>query len=230
MASTQVVKVWAEKDRAGALTYALAQPEEDRRRAILVGAILGDWANEDPQTVLRWADSQDGEVQWTARYAAVKRWADQDPAAAAVWAAQLPPGDSRRVWETVSGQWSALDSVAADRWLATLPPGPARAQAAHQYSLNNSDPAATERWIDTLPNGFGRDVVLEQFAWTRFSSGGYTAVGQWLGRIDDQNTRNDKLLRLANVWMAQDPAQAQQWINQGNLPAALLGKVEYRHP
>lgn len=186
---------------------------------------------DGPEATFRWADrlpdDQPGDAsrlkQNTFRRIGAKL-AEIDPPAAAQWAAQVGEGEfGEGVYRRVAWSWVRSDGAAAMSWLGTLPPGPRRDDAVNEgfrrwLSLNS--PAALA-WIEGQPQELWLDParLWQATAASKRDNLAGLAIAQ---AIEDRELRKRGLFLILRAWRSSDPAAADAWMAQNDIPASLL--------
>ncbi len=221
----------AGENPAGAMTVAQDIPGDADRLDFLRGAITG-WAAANPQAALAYAQAQfpAGQMQSESIRLAIEAWAVTDPRAAFVWMEQNLSGPQKEeAMGTFAQSWARTAPEKAAAWFTetgstsqTLLTGLVTGWAA-------TDPAAAIAWSSQLANPANQTVGLT------------TAIGE-LARQDpakaaaaaepflmESPTANppagtspepttravpDLATVLADIWGANDPAAAAEWVAQ----------------
>jgi hypothetical protein len=98
----------------------------------------------------------------------------------------------------------------------------AMTQLINIWAGSNADQAS--QWLKTLPQTHARDFAVGAFSDTIASSSPGAAF-QWAQTISDEAMRDNQLQSVARIWLAQDPAAAQQQIAKSNLSQEIKNQL-----
>lgn len=186
----------------------------------MLEAIARQWAQNDPQAALNWAQNL---ADTAARNAAlpniIASVAENDPRRAAQILPRLPAEAQASAAGSVISQWAARDPAAAGNWAVSFPEGKTREQIFQGLMTRwaGNDPAAAANWLGGLRDGPSRDQAVTAFS-NRISSSDPVAAAQWAATIGDENLRNNQMESTARTWLRTDPGNASTWITNSSLP------------
>jgi hypothetical protein len=153
--------------------------------------------------------------------------AQSSPEEAARLVAELPAGgEQNRVAMAVVERWIGSDPVAAATWTTQFAEGPLREHAmsvvARQWGLRDWN--ATAGWLETLPMGSSRDAAIGAFV---TSADGYDIrlALEWANRMEDPETRAQRVEWTARRWLSENNSAAQEWIANAQLPAGMAERL-----
>jgi hypothetical protein len=217
---------WDESGHPGLLEYVRAleagverqRPAEviARRRVATLGA----------EGAIAWLDSlPDDGFTFILRNRVASAAAETDPAAAAAWAepriaaAERPTGLPRRI----GTRWVRSDGRAAMKWLASLPAGKDR---------NDGVAESFRDWMKIDPEdarAWAAERIAEEplEAWSEpalsvhsrlISRAEPEAALALVARFSDEELRNMTTTVVARGWLERDPAPADEWLQQADIP------------
>lgn len=142
---------------------------------------------------------------------AARQLAAADPAGTAAWLIANPGEASQRRLDDVYSAWATRDQQAAVSSLAALPAGENRGNALGGVvrSVASEDPKAALALMDRFPNDVN-DRVIRDFVWQSLGSDPETALSQ-IGRIGNEQDREQTYRRALGAWTERDPASANAW-------------------
>jgi hypothetical protein len=207
-------------DPVAALSLAAELPASQTRDDFLIHA-ASEWAGRDSKTAIDWGKQiQDESLRAQMLAAIATGFAEADPAAAATLAAQsLPPGRAQD--DAVVGivqRWTQQDPEEAAAWVVAFPEGKLRDTALEAVVKLWADKDITDAgaWVSTLSAQAGSDVAIGAYAEKLGVQFPETAA-EWLQDIRDVRLRDERMVRLAELWLRQDAPAARQWISQAPL-------------
>lgn len=166
------------------------------------------------------------------RDGAIRRMAESlatsDPEGTADWLVSNPGDGANGAMDDVIASWAQTDMDAAQAYYQDLPPGELRTNALRGLSnqLATSDPEAAARLIDANPAD-ASDRVYQQFVWYSFRQDPSLAA-DYIGRIDNSETRDSTYRRMLDGWLRRDFEAAAEWIGSNQLPEKVAGRLNSR--
>jgi hypothetical protein len=147
------------------------------------------------------------------------QWGLYEPAKAAQWALTLPDDNSlygRQALVSLGVSWSQSDPQAAANFAMQLPSGVARqnmlATALDSWAADNPGQAAT--WINQYPPDPDLDMVVRSLSTSPQLIDSNPALAiDWADSIFDEAIKGQTLNIIMNQWTANDPAAANQYLN-----------------
>ena len=192
---------------------------ETRRN--LLDNISRQWAQNDPQAALSWAQNlSDPAARNAVLPNIISAVAESDP----LRAAQMPDAASRARRRRARRPPSFRNGRRTirrrpGRWAASFPEGKTRGQI-FENLINRwagNDPTAAASWLGSLSDGPSRDQAVSAFT-NRIRSSDPSAAVQWAATIGDDNLRNSQMESTARAWLKTDPRNASTWISNSSLP------------
>lgn len=155
-----------------------------------------------------------------------------EPATAARLLGELTPGAAQcQAAQVVLSHWTSTDPRAAAGWAAAFPAGELREtavpDAAAQWAAH--EPLAAARWLETLPADAARDAAINRFVQQAAGQTPQLAAGL-VARVNDSSLRLSATEQLARIWLENDRAAAEAWLQRSGLSeqqrAGLLARLE----
>lgn len=200
---------------------------EERGQALT--AIMPQILKQGPDAAREWATSiTDERLQAGAIRRMAENLARTDPAGTADWLASNPGEAATGAMDNVLGTWARQDMDAAKNYYQSLPAGELRSSALRGISnqLAMSDPQAAADLIDSNP-GDASDRVYQQFVWHSFREDPSIAAN-YIGRIEDVETRDSTYSRMLDGWLRRDFDAASTWLGSNPVPDEVAKRLERR--
>jgi hypothetical protein len=126
----------------------------------------------------------------------------------------------------VVSAWAYTAPAQVAQWVMQFPEGSVREQAMQQLAgaWAGSDADKAAQWLQGLPQTKSRDCAVDAFSGAVSASSPGTAF-QWAQTISNETLRNQQLQNVVRIWLAQDPAGAQQAIAQSDLPQDIKSRL-----
>jgi len=176
-------------------------------------SIAGEWARQDPNAALAWANTLQGRDKNQALSAVVREVANTDPAKAAGLAATLD-GDARGdAYRTIAGQWGSTNFSEAEVWIRSLPSDQQDAAMASALAgLSRENPQLAAQKVATMPAGDSRNEAVATLAsnWGRQDP---AAAVSWLMQQDSDEAKSRAMRDVIPTWTAQNDAAAYAFVN-----------------
>lgn len=213
----------AAKDPVAALALAVELPAGERRDEFLTQA-ASEWAGRDSKSAVEWGKQiEDAELRAQMLGAIATGFADKEPAAAATLAAQsLPPGRAQDdAVVSIVQRWVQDNANDAATWVTTFPTGPLRDTALEALVQLWADKDVTEAgiWINSLKDPAGSDIAIAAYV-DKVGVQFPEMAAEWAQEIRNAGLRDERMSRLAELWLRQDDAAARKWISESPLPEA----------
>ena len=225
-----ILRGWDESVHDGALEYAESLgPGESRQWALYVVArrrVLRD----GPEAAIAWAEALP-DTDRTFKLNAVRRVAaavaDVDPQLAASFVERHLGGPyGSLVARRVGMRWAPRDGAAAMAWLAALPEGSERSDAVFESYRTwfESDPKSALAWLDASePDAWLDPALAVKARWLARRDA--PAAAALAARIQDADLRMRTIGATARIWLLQDEAAANAWLDGTGLDAATLERI-----
>ncbi|MEM1082565.1 MAG: hypothetical protein AAGI48_00450 [Verrucomicrobiota bacterium] len=213
-----VLRSWASVDPVNAAQYYKDNPNDfDRmggrgpRGDNGAGVVALEWAKQDPQAALDWAQTLDGRDKSAALASVLGEMAVTDPAEAASVAAGLDEDDRNRAYSEIAEKWAQSDLAAAESWAKTLTGEDQQdAMAALIGVMAKDDPQGAAAKIEGMSEGRERERAIRDVAssWAREAP---AEAAEW---VVGQGDGEDGLERVIATWAGQDSAAALSFIQE----------------
>lgn len=219
----QVGYALAGKDPVRALTMGVGMdPSPERDQFLQHAANL--WAALDAPEAVRWAGQiSDSGMRQKLLGDILTQWSETDPSSAAATAIQSMEAGRQQNDTVVSivQRWSQNDPETVASWVAAFPAGELRDTACQELVKlwSDRDAAKVGQWLNDLQDPAVKDVAIAAFV-GQITPQAPQSAADWASRIVDQDRRERELEKLAQSWLATDPAAAKLWIGQSTLPDA----------
>ncbi len=181
---------------------------------ILSGTIAKEWARQDPQAALGWAQTLADQQQAGAYSGVLETIAATDPQEAATLALGLKAGNARNdILAKIAQSWARQSPLKALAWTSTLIPnarGHATSRALESWSKTHPEKAA--QYLDENPNPKYLKIIANQW-----SERDPEATANWISSKTESPQRNSALADTLWHWTTQTPKAATAWIEA--LPA-----------
>lgn len=221
-AKPTILQSWASVDPENAAKYFAEHPREFQMMGMGPGGrggsgasvIASEWAKNDPEAALAWAQSLQGRDKNQAMTSVVRELAQTDPQKAVQLASGLEGEAKSDAYASIAGQWGAKNFTEAEAWIKSLPADQqAGAMAAAVQSLASQDPVLASQKIASMAEGNQkRDAISSVVdSWSRNDP---KAAANWLLSQEGENTQGRAMRDLMGNWARQDDAGAVAFINQ----------------
>lgn len=168
MVRPTILQSWASTDPRGAARYYEDNPREFMMMGGFrgrdgggnaAGQIAAEWAKQNPQEALEWAQGLEGRDADAAVGSIFRQLAGEDPARAAQLAAGLTDEQREGAYRSIAREWGGKDFAATEAWLNTLPAGERDAAMAEAVrGLAGDDPQRAAGELGKITN---EEVRLE---------------------------------------------------------------------
>jgi hypothetical protein len=180
--------------------WAEALPDdEDDFKLHVFQRVASSAAEIDPERAAGWASQHAGrDYAWDLARRVGTRWAKREPAKAMAWVASLPPSRGR-------------DVAVRETYLAWVRTDLAAALA---YVEN----AQLEPWLDPAVAVYTKMIVVNDPGRSQEALG-------WVARISSPELRDATTILIARSWLLEDPAAAEAWLAQADVPDLVRQKI-----
>ena len=217
-----VLQSWAASDPNGAAAYYENNKSQFAMMGMMGGrgggsgtaTIAGEWAKQDPEAALQWANTLEGKDKSDATVKALAQMAVKDPAKAAELTAGLEGKALSDAYSSIAGEWAKKSWSDTKTWLSSLP-AEAREEATGSAveSLASSNPklAATEALA--MAEGEAREEAIEKVAEEMASQGNPKDAVSWVMENGSEDAQRETIEDVMGNWVAQDQTGARGWID-----------------
>ena len=208
---------WSYTDAKAAGAY-LSSVEDPRTRMEMSRQVSQQFARQDLQGAIQWAEGLDDETRKNAFGGIANTWGQQDPKAALEYFSQhqLMNEDGVMV-NQVLPRWANQDPGAALEWARSLPEGKLQDRAVSNViaSMADNDPRSAVGMIARLPVEAQDDAAANLAG--RWVNRDATAASEWAASLPEGDMKAKAGRNLVENWADRDMNKAVAWINK--LPA-----------
>ncbi|MDX1681163.1 MAG: hypothetical protein R3242_10580 [Akkermansiaceae bacterium] len=213
-----VLQSWASVDPANAAKYYDENPREfammdmggrgrGMRGTSATGIIAAEWAKQDPDAALRWANSQERGKD-DALASVIGEVAREDPMKAAGMLKDIDPEVAGRSYNSIAESYGAKDFAAAKSWIATLPADQqGSAMAAAIAGLARTDPSAAAAQVASMEAGDSKDRAVRNVIGS-MANEDPKAAAEFLATNASADAQESSMRELIPAWVAKDPQEA----------------------
>ena len=221
-----ILQSWAATDASGAASYYEANRGEFAMMGMMggrgrggrggqsgAGVISAEWAKQDPEGALTWAQTLDAREQGQATTGALAQIAKSDPESAAAKLAALGEDGGERAYRAVATEWAKTDWDATEAWINTLSgekKDEAMGDAISSLASMDTDKAALKA-LD-LPEGEVRAEAIEDVAGSMADESASDAM-TWVMENGSEDAQREAVGDVIGPWVSQDKNGALEWIN-----------------
>jgi len=220
-----VLQSWAGKDPENAAAYYAENKSQFAMMGMMGGGrggqftpaatIASEWARNDPQKAMQWANSLSGQEKSSATSAVIQQMAQSDPNQAAQSIASMPAGsDKDAAISTLARQWGSKDWDKTQSWLASLPAeqqDAARQEAIAGLAGSNPSQAASEAL--KLPAGEQRDELIVDVAGQLSRQNPQEAM-QYITQNASAESQRDGVREVMGNYARSNPQEARNYLQK----------------
>lgn len=209
----QIFGTWSSTNPAQAAS-AIATLPMGSAQTVATSAVARNFAKENLNAALQWAEGLSGPVQLAASREIVNLWSTSDPEATGAWILQQgSPQLRNEALRQLAGNWVSRDPGAAIDYAQTIADVGLRnsfVQSAMQR-FSSMDPVAAADWLssDAAKPHASSLVGSVSSRWAAFDP---VAAAGWASSITDSALRNKALSAVSTSWSQTSPDQAAQWV------------------
>jgi hypothetical protein len=214
-----VMSAWTGSDPEAAAAHYSENLDDfgirDDHQRVTAGTVAAEWARQDPEAALTWADDLPVEVRGEAYGRIAAQIVTEDPTRATAILDSMEPGLERtEMMGNLVSQWAYQDPQAAADWVVNNTTGSEQSQGASSLmtAWMVANPLEASTWLGSLDDGATRDSAIVALTQSRAVSSDPVAAIAWSESIQDPNLRNDAIKQAADQWLNADPAAAQAWL------------------
>ena len=174
--------------------------------------IAGEWAKQNPEAALKWAQTLDDREAADAISGVFSELSQQDPQEALRMAATLDDNARGDAYESIAASWAISDYAAADQWINSLSEGQGKVRFAAIESLANASPSQAARETTKLPAGEERDELVAEVSreWARQDA---PAAFEWLTESGSEGAVEEGIGRVVGALSREDPERVLDYID-----------------
>ncbi|HBM78280.1 MAG TPA: hypothetical protein DD438_09220 [Verrucomicrobiales bacterium] len=184
-----------------------------RGRGDTAAMIAGEWAKQNPEGALKWAQTLDEREAADAISGIFNELSQQDPQEALRMAATLNDNDRGDAYESIAESWAISDYAAADRWINSLSSDEqGKVRFAAIESLANASPSQAAQETTKLPAGEERDELVAEVSreWARQDA---PSAFEWLTESGSDNAVEEGIGRVVGALAREDPERVLDYID-----------------
>ncbi len=218
MARAGAVSGWAASNPEALAQEYSNNPDEfgmgpgGRGRGDTAAMIAGEWAKQNPEAALKWAQTLDDREAADAISGVFSELSQQDPQEALRMAATLDDNARGDAYESIAASWAISDYAAADQWINSLSEGQGKVRFAAIESLANASPSQAARETTKLPAGEERDELVAEVSreWARQDA---PAAFEWLTESGSEGAVEEGIGRVVGALSREDPERVLDYID-----------------
>ena len=218
MARAGAVSGWAASNPEALAQEYSNNPDEfgmgpgGRGRGDTAAMIAGEWAKQNPEAALKWAQTLDEREAADAISGVFNELSQQDPQEALRMAATLDDNARGDAYESIAASWAISDYAAADQWINSLSEGQGKVRFAAIESLANASPSQAARETTKLPAGEERDDLVAEVSreWARQDA---PAAFEWLTESGSEGAVEEGIGRVVGALSREDPERVLDYID-----------------
>ena len=218
MARAGAVSGWAASNPEALAQEYSNNPDEfgmgpgGRGRGDTAAMIAGEWAKQNPEAALKWAQTLDDREAADAISGVFNELSQQDPQEALRMAATLDDNARGDAYESIAASWAISDYAAADQWINSLSEGQGKVRFAAIESLANASPSQAARETTKLPAGEERDDLVAEVSreWARQDA---PAAFEWLTESGSEGAVEEGIGRVVGALSREDPERVLDYID-----------------
>ena len=218
MARAGAVSGWAASNPEALAQEYSNNPDEfgmgpgGRGKGDTAAMIAGEWAKQNPEAALKWAQTLDEREAADAISGVFNELSQQDPQEALRMAATLDDNARGDAYESIAASWAISDYAAADQWINSLSEGQGKVRFAAIESLANASPSQAARETTKLPAGEERDDLVAEVSreWARQDA---PAAFEWLTESGSEGAVEEGIGRVVGALSREDPERVLDYID-----------------
>ncbi|MCH2329921.1 MAG: hypothetical protein MK312_00060 [Roseibacillus sp.] len=218
MARAGAVSGWAASNPEALAQEYSNNPDEfgmgpgGRGKGDTAAMIAGEWAKQNPEAALKWAQTLDEREAADAISGVFNELSQQDPQEALRMAATLDDNARGDAYESIAASWAISDYAAADQWINSLSEGQGKVRFAAIESLANASPSQAARETTKLPAGEERDDLVAEVSseWARQDA---PAAFEWLTESGSEGAVEEGSGRVVGALSREDPERVLDYID-----------------
>ena len=217
-----VLQSWAATDPRGAAAYFENNKTQFAMMGLMGGrgggsgsaTIAGEWAKQDPDAALQWANTLEGKEKSDATSKALSQMAVTDPSRAAALTEGLEGRALKDAYSSIASEWAKKSWTETESWVSGLPADDqdsAMGAAVESLALENPKLAGTKALA--MAEGEARDEAVEKVAEEMASQGNPGEAVSWVMENGSEDAQRETIEDVMGSWVSQDPTKARAWID-----------------
>ena len=218
--TSSILRSWAATDPRAAADYltnnVIGSGGDDWMLRRTAGSLASEWAKQDPQAALVWANTLSDELKGDAMNNIVEQLTSQDPLEAAKVAMGFDGEQRERSLRTIADQWSRNEPEEAVKWAEALTvEGKTQALEEAVESWVGKDTDAAVAYMAKMDQG-ERDQIMKEVVeqWGRKGAEAQPAAAEWVASQPDGKGKVDATGEIVGQWMRTDAESASGWLNE----------------
>ena len=218
--TSSILRSWAATDPRAAADYltnnVVGSGGDDWMLRRTAGSLASEWAKQDPQAALVWANTLSDELKGDAMNNIVEQLTSQDPLEAAKVAMGFDGEQRERSLRTIADQWSRNEPEEAVKWAEALTvEGKTQALEEAVESWVGKDTDAAVAYMAKMDQG-ERDQIMKEVVeqWGRKGAEAQPAAAEWVASQPDGKGKVDATGEIVGQWMRTDAESASGWLNE----------------
>ena len=218
--TSSILRSWAATDPRAAADYltnnVIGSGGDDWMLRRTAGSLASEWAKQDPQAALVWADTLSNELKGDAMNNIVEQLTSQDPLEAAKVAMGFDGEQRERSLRTIADQWSRNEPEEAVKWAEALTvEGKTQALEEAVESWVEKDTDAAVAYMEKMDQG-ERDQIMKEVVekWGRKGAEAQPDAAEWVASQPDGKGKVDATGEIVGQWMRTDAESASGWLNE----------------
>jgi len=175
------------------------------------GTVASEWAKQDPEGALAWANTLEGREGEDASMKVISQIASTDPERAASLTSSLSGDALARANTSIAAEWAKSDWGAAESFIGGLSgdqQGAALGAAVESLATENPTLAATK--ILDIPDGNARDEAVEKVA-ESLARENPAEAARWVVENGSEEAQREAMRDVMGNWVSQDAEAARTW-------------------
>ena len=217
--TSSILRTWAASDPRAAADYltnnVIGSGGDDWMLRRTAGSLASEWAKQDPQAALVWANTLSDEMKGDAMNNIVEQLTSQDPLEAAKVAMGFDGEQRERSLRTIADQWSRNEPEEAVKWAESLTvEGKTQALEEAVESWVGKDTDAAVAYMAKMDQG-ERDEIMKEVIeqWGRKGAESQPEAAEWVAAQPDGEGKVEATGEIVGQWMRPDAESASGWLN-----------------
>ena len=216
--TSSILRTWAASDPRAAADYltnnVLGGGGDDWMLRRTAGSLASEWAKQDSDAALAWANNLPDEVKGDAMNNIVEQLTSQDPLEAAKVAMGFEGEQRERSLRTIADQWSRNSPEDAVKWAESLTvEGKTQALEEAVESWVGKDTDAAVAYMAKMDQG-ERDTIMKEVVeqWGRKGAEAQPEAAEWVASQPEGKGKVDATGEIVGQWMRSDSEAASTWL------------------
>ena len=212
-----ILQSWASTDPRSASAYYESNKAEfammnmmggRRGGSTAAGTVATEWAKQDPEGVIAWANTLEGEDREDASVKAISQIATTDPEKASRFSADLDGAALAKANISIASEWAKSDWASTESFIEKLPTdqkGDALSAAVQSLASEDLSLAATKAL--EIPEGDARDQAVESVTGSLARENPAEAAA-WVLENGSESAQSDSMREIMGNWVSRDAPAA----------------------